>query len=488
MFPPFPQELARHYCMEFISGIEDGSIIVKQISKPSTDRQGHGFMVGSLVCVNEAGERVVLYAVSGIAYEVVFAVRAVPEPVEGPQKIIVPPLASPEQIEKALSKNDKEIHEITNKINAFTEAALREPQGPRGIGETNIGIGETNIGVGEALEPPLKEDLLSRRTSLTTESLLNVFSLYTFTRFDGKKITLNEIIQAHSGKLPPTGTGDCCAPKLLSYAFEHGLQPISMDEVFYGYKGGNTKNKTNGTSYPPCDERCGYILPYILGLEILYRDSQIVVINKPSGLLSVPGRTEDKQDCVVSRLKKLFPHCIEQPSVHRLDMETSGLMVYALTKEAHRNLSMQFEAGTIHKKYLALIDGVFNHNEYQGELRLKFRLDVDNRPHQIYDEVNGKLGITEWKKEGTELYAAPDGSKRRVTKILFTPHTGRTHQLRLAASDPHGFGIPIVGDSLYGHCQPGERLMLHACELEFRHPVSGLPVIARSTATWQSTT
>ena len=442
MFPPFPQGLARHYCMDFISGIEDGSVIIKQVSKPSVDRQGHGFMVGSLVCANAAGERVVLYAVSGIAYEVVSTSSTT-------KIIIVPPLATPEQIEQALLKNDKEIHELTDAIKVVSTSS-------------------TTTGV-DAVVEPVETTLKERRTQLTTESLLNVFSLYTFTRFDGTKITLDEIIQAHGGNLPPTGTGDCCAPKLLSYAFEHNLKPISMDEVFYGR---DTKNKTNGISYPPCDERCGYILPYILGLEILYRDSQIVVINKPSGLLSVPGRTPENQDCVVSRLKKLFPHCIEQPSVHRLDMETSGLMVYALTKEAHRNLSRQFEAGTVHKKYIALIDGVFDHNEYQGELQLKFRLDVDNRPHQIYDEVNGKLGITEWKKEGTELYTAPDGSKRRVTKIIFTPKTGRTHQLRLAASDPHGFGIPIVGDTLYGHCEPGERLMLHACELRFTHPTS----------------
>ena len=405
MFPPFPQELARHYCMELISGIEDGPVILKQISQESEERKGHGVMIGALVCVNADGERVVLEALSGIS---VAALRP-----------------------------------------------LRQAQGPQGP-----------RGVGEPVEPHLKE----QRTKLTTESLLNVFSLYTFTRFDGKKITLNEIIQAHGGKLPPTGTGDCCAPKLLSYAFEHNLTPISMDEVFYGR---DTKNKTNGTSYPPCDERCGYILPYILGLEILYRDSQIIVVNKPSGLLSVPGRTEDKQDCVVNRVKKLFPHCITQPSVHRLDMETSGLLVLAFTEEAHRNLSRQFEEGTVHKKYVALIDGVFDHNEYEGELQLKFRLDVDNRPHQIYDEVNGKLGITQWKKEGTELYTAPDGTKRRTTKIIFTPKTGRTHQLRLAASDPHGFGIPIVGDTLYGKCEPGERLMLHAFELEFKHPVSG---------------
>ena len=443
MFPPFPQELARHYCMEFIAGIEDGTIQIKQISKPSTDRQGHGFMVGALVCADDKGQRVVLHAISGIAYE----------PVEGPYKIIVPPLVSPEQIEKALAKNDKEIHELTAAIKVVSTSS-------------------TTTGVNAVVEP-VETTLKERRTQLTTESLLNVFSLYTFTRFDGKKITLNEIIKEHGGQLPPTGTGDCCAPKLLSYAFEHHLTPISMDEVFYSYKAGNTKNKTNGISYPPCDERCGDILPYILGLEILYRDSQIVVINKPSGLLSVPGRTEDKKDCVSARIKKLFPHCIEQPSVHRLDMETSGVMVYALTEQAHRNLSRQFEEGTVHKKYVALIDGVFDHNEYQGELQLKFRLDPDNRPHQVYDEVNGKLGITEWKKEGTVLYTAPDGTKRRVTKIIFTPKTGRTHQLRLAASDPHGFGIPIVGDTLYGHCAPGERLMLHAFELEFKHPVSG---------------
>ncbi len=458
MFPPFPQELARHYCLEFISGIEDGSVVFKQVTPESEERRGHGIMIGALVCNDAAGRRVVLHAVSGISVEVTFAV---PEPVEGIKHIIVPPIVSERAVAAALAQNDKKIHELTEEINHMT--ALRPAQGPHG----------------NAVVEPVETSLKAQRTALTTESLRKVFDLYEFTRFDGTKITLNEIIRAHGGKLPPTGTGDCCAPKLLSYAFEHALTPISMDEVFYGR---DTLNKKNGISYPPCDERCGYILPSILGLEILYRDSAIVVINKPSGLLSVPGRTEDKQDCVSSRLRKLFPSCINQPSVHRLDMETSGVMVYALTADAHRNLSAQFEAGTVHKKYVALIDGVFNHNEYEGELQLKFRLDVDNRPHQIYDEVNGKLGITQWKKEGTELYTAPDGTKRRVTKIIFTPKTGRTHQLRLAASDPHGFGIPIVGDTLYGHCEPGERLMLHAFELEFKHPVSGMEMTCHCRA------
>jgi len=326
MFPPFPQELARHYCMEFISGIEDGSIILQQISKESEERKGHGIMVGALVCVNAAGERVVLHAVSGISVEA--TTKKDPSTGSGTAEtgsrtthIIVPPIVSERAIAAALAKNDKKIHELTEQI---------------GGGQKQIS------GVPEPVEGPQMQALIKQRTVLTDESLSNVFDLYDFTRFDGKKISLNEIIKEHKGRLPPTGTGDCCAPKLLSYAFEHGLTPISMDEVFYGR---DTPKKKSGTSYPPCDERCGYILPWILGLEILYLDSQLVVINKPSGLLSVPGRTPDKQDCVVSRLKKLFPHCIEQPSVHRLDMETSGLMVYALTREAHRNLSRQFEDG-----------------------------------------------------------------------------------------------------------------------------------------------
>ena len=458
MFPPFPQELARHYCLEFIKGIEDGSVILKQVTPESEERRGHGVMVGALVCSNAAGQRVVLHAVSGISVEAI-DVHGVGEPVEPPlNKIIVPPIATPQKIEKALAKNDKKIHELTDEINHIATSGVPEP-----------------------VEGPHKQALVEQRTALTDESLRNVFNLYEFTRFDGTKITLNQIIQEHGGKLPPTGTGDCCAPKLLSYAFEHGLTPVSMDEVFYGR---DTPKKKKGTSYPPCDERCGYILPWILGLEILYRDSAIVVINKPSGLLSVPGRTPDKQDCATARLRKLFPHCIRQPSVHRLDMETSGLLVIALTREAHRNLSAQFEAGTVHKKYVALLDGTFTHNNYQGELNLKFRLDINNRPHQIYDEENGKSGITQWEKTGTVLYTAPDGTQRRTTKIIFTPKTGRTHQLRLAASDPHGLGIPIVGDTLYGHCAPGERLMLHAFELEFNHPISGEKMVFTCNMSW----
>jgi tRNA pseudouridine32 synthase/23S rRNA pseudouridine746 synthase len=163
-------------------------------------------------------------------------------------------------------------------------------------------------------------------------------------------------------------------------------------------------------------------------------------------------------------------------------METSGILVLAFTKEAHRDLNRQFEQGSVQKKYTALLDGLLEeaqgekaprNGEISGIIKLKFRLDVNNRPHQIYDEVNGKEGITEWKKEGTKLYINPlTGEKKRLTRVTFIPHTGRTHQLRLASSSLHGLGLPIKGDSLYGKCSKGERLMLHACEITFEHPVT----------------
>ena len=438
MFPPFPCEQAHQKNLELISLLEKGEAKLLQLTKESEERKGHGLMLGSLICKKTVtGEEVVLHAVSGISMQL-----EVTSPSQ--TQIVVPPLATPSQIEAALAENDREIHELTARINA-----------------------------GE-------KELSATRTALTTASLQKVFDLYTFTRFDGKKITLNEIIALHGGRLPPTGTGDCCAPKLLSYAFEHGLIPVSMDEVFYGK---DSPNKKCGSSYPPCDERCGYILPSILGLEILYRDDSILVVNKQSGLLSVPGRTPDKQDCIESRMKALFPFTNElnQPAVHRLDMETSGIMILAFTKEAHRELNRQFEAKEVHKKYIALLDGVLQkadgdaapkHGEKTGRIELKFRLDPDNRPHQIYDEEFGKLGITDWENLGQVTYRAPDGSTRKATRILFMPQTGRTHQLRLHSSNIHGFHLPIIGDTLYGTCQSGERLMLHAQEITFTHPTT----------------
>lgn len=201
------------------------------------------------------------------------------------------------------------------------------------------------------------------------------------------------------------------------------------------------------------------------GLTIVHTDPVFVVVDKPSGLLSVPGKGEANQDCVVSRLKEMYPKCIQQPSVHRLDQDTSGLIVMALTEKAHRNLSMQFMDRLVGKRYTALIDGLVEGNN--GVIELAFRLDPENRPYQVYDPEKGKLGTTRWRTLGVEGVQ---------TRVEFMPLTGRTHQLRLHSAHEKGLGFPIVGDRLYGTgTEPGQ-LKLHASTLRFRHPGTRQPL------------
>lgn len=206
-------------------------------------------------------------------------------------------------------------------------------------------------------------------------------------------------------------------------------------------------------------------MPDIPDLTILHEDPLFVIVDKPSGLLSVPGKGEANQDCVVSRVRQRYPDCIEQPSVHRLDQDTSGLLVLALTTEAHRTLSMQFMDRLVGKRYIALLDGVVEENS--GVIELSFRLDPDNRPYQVYDPVKGKPGTTRWRKLGVE---------EGCTRVEFMPLTGRTHQLRLHSAHEKGLGFPIVGDRLYGTGTGPGQLKLHASLLRFRHPTSREPM------------
>lgn len=438
MFPPFSEDEAYEECLRIIEGIEAGRIRIKQLTTESAERRGQGIMIGALICRGPDGKRIVLRTVSGIGKELVFE--------DDDCGIFVRPIVSAEKISAALTKNDARIHELTGIINHLKRA--RNASGSK-----------------VSVQSEEEKHCSKERALLTKESLLAVYDLYSFACADGKKRRLLEIC---SGKLPPTGTGDCCAPKLLDFAFSRSLVPLSMAEVFYG---ADTKTRISGRIYPPCDERCALLLPALLGLRIIYRDSLIIVVDKQSGLLSVPGRGPEKQDCIVSRVKRLFPECIAQPAVHRLDMETSGLMVLAFTAEAHRNLNRQFEDRLVEKEYVALVDGAISCAD--GTAELFFRVDVDNRPHQIWDEKHGKRAVTEWHKIREEQYTSSDGRRRLVTRVQFIPHTGRTHQLRLMAADSHGFGKPIVGDTLYGECAPGEHLMLHARTLRFFHPVTG---------------
>ncbi|QTQ14678.1 RluA family pseudouridine synthase [Treponema parvum] len=502
MFPPFPEKEAFDECLRMIEELKAKTLVIKQISKVSEERSDHGIMLGVLVCKDSAsGKVVVLRTLSGISRSLKPLDTAGKRVRTEIKTVYVDPIVPPQKISSALLQNDKEIHDLTEKIKYLKP--LRKGAN------------------GKYADPEGEEKkLIEKRNFLCRQSQQKVFDLYFFHCADGKIRSLNEICglknraadaaqtDAHlyaaqaadaasknaplcaarilgAEKFPPTGTGECCAPKLLNFAFMHSLVPLSLCEVFY-----DADNKGKPPSQPsslsanirdsyvahaPCDKRCALILPGILGLNILYRDNSIIVINKQSGLLSVPGRGIQKQDCAVNRLRRLFPNCIAQPSVHRLDMETSGLMVLAFTEDAHRNLCLQFEKGLVKKRYTALLDGNLYEKrvEDHGQMELYFRLDINNRPHQIWDEIHGKKAVTRWDIIGLENYTAPDGSLKKATRVIFTPLTGRTHQLRLASNDIHGFDTPIIGDSLYGKCMDGERLLLHAHYLSFDHPETG---------------
>ena len=194
-------------------------------------------------------------------------------------------------------------------------------------------------------------------------------------------------------------------------------------------------------------------------LEIAYRDQHILVVNKPGDLLAVPGRGANKQDSVVQRARSCFPGMIEQPAVHRLDQQTSGLMVLALTADAHRHLSNQFHGRRVVKQYIGVVDGLIE--DESGRITLPFRLDPENRPYQIYDPVNGKEMVTLWRNISRG---------QATTRIRFMPLTGRTHQLRVHSAHPRGLNAPIIGDRLYGSGAVSDAMMLHASYLSFSHP------------------
>lgn len=432
MFPPFDEKEAYSLCLKISENLRNGSYSIYSSSMESVERKNFPVMIGSLICKDKNNKKVKLFAISGSTKKI--------KKNKDDDLIFIDAIVSAEQIEKALEKNDDEIHALTNTINSYS--------------------GPTEV----------LESLKKKRLELTSQSQKNVFNLYSFYCIDGKKRSLKEIC---TNNFPPTGTGECCEPKLLNYAFKNNLQPLSMAEILF--RRDEKIEEQDIKSIPPCDERCSLILPSMLGIKILYRDEDIIVVNKQSGLLSVPGRGPDKQDCIVNRVKKIFPGCIQQPAVHRLDMETSGIMILAFTKEAHKKINKQFEEGLVQKKYVALLDGILPKLKIpdEGQMELYFRLDIDNRPHQIWDEVNGKKAVTQWKILGVERYTDPHGKTTNATRVLFIPHTGRTHQLRLASADKHGFNVPIIGDTLYGKCTPGQRLMLHAQYIKFTHPTTG---------------
>ncbi len=298
-------------------------------------------------------------------------------------------------------------------------------------------------------------------------------TVYSLTNFAGVEMSLRDLMPDVG---IPTGTGECCAPKLLHYAATHQLKPLAMAEFWYGPSMANGRRE-QGHFYGACVERCQPIMGFLLSgiteaslpakvetaLSIVYEDDDLMVIDKPSGLLSVPGRYLHRQDSVVSRVKNLFP-TVEGPiTVHRLDQDTSGLLLLAKTSSIHKALSAQFRERDVHKQYEALLHGRLSSSE--GRILLPLSSIPDDAPRQRVDTAHGKPCETHYRV--IEQTATS-------TRVRFTPITGRTHQLRVHAAHPDGLNAPIMGDTWYSFSDDAtQRLCLHACELVFRHPATG---------------
>jgi tRNA pseudouridine32 synthase/23S rRNA pseudouridine746 synthase len=342
-------------------------------------------------------------------------------------------------------------------------------------------------------------ELKQRRKELSRQLQAQMHAAYSLTNFSGQSRVLQQLMPGGS---MPTGTGDCCAPKLLHYAATEGLKPLAMAEFWWGPSSGD-RDKVQGEFYGACAERCQPLMGFLLSglrpnppapfpsreggvlspspcrrgvwgevsLPIVYEDEWLIAVNKPAGLLSVPGRYSDRQDSVLSRLRHLLPDGMALTAVHRLDQETSGILLLARDcaqrsakgdRQTHRQLSQQFQQRQIHKVYEALLSGSVTSD--QGAIELSLWGDPQDRPYQKVDWQRGKPSLTRFQVMARE---------GEWTRVEFMPLTGRTHQLRVHAADSRGLGIPILGDRLYGCRAVASRLHLHARELRFEHPQSG---------------
>jgi tRNA pseudouridine32 synthase / 23S rRNA pseudouridine746 synthase len=322
-------------------------------------------------------------------------------------------------------------------------------------------------------------ELKQLRKELSRQLQAQMHAAYSVMNFLGQSSSLQQLMPKGS---MPTGTGDCCAPKLLQYAATNGLQPLAMAEFWWGIYS-NNQDKVSGEFYGACVERCQLLMGFLLSgllpnnvetkdvsfhsqkeeiLPIVYEDRWVIAINKPPGLLSVPGRYRDRQDSVLSRLRHLLPDGEKLIAVHRLDQDTSGILLLARDEQTYRQLSQQFQQREVRKVYEAMLAGSLTIES--GVIELPLWGNPEHRPYQQVNWQYGKPSVTRFQvvvKEGN------------YTRVEMIPLTGRTHQLRVHAADRSGLGIPILGDRLYGCDVAASRLHLHARELCLLHPQQG---------------
>lgn len=358
-----------------------------------------------------------------------------------------------EQLEQELSEESKKESILLKKMTKYWNFQIENAQK-----DVNLLLDEIN---------QLKEERRQKSGSLQQK----LFAEYSFLNQFGERKSIGEIFNNN----PPAGAGECAAPKLLHYAFEHNLKPIAMAEFWWG-QSPKSEIRKHKQFYPACKSKCEPILlSHMLkglemeanpfqenpaegkNIEIVFEDEVLAVINKPAEFLSVPGKII--ADSVYQRAKELYPNATGPLIVHRLDMSTSGLMLIAKDEETYVKLQSQFIKRTIKKRYVALLDGILQEND--GFIDLPLRVDLDDRPRQLVCFEHGKKAQTKWEK--IEI-------RDNKTLVYFYPITGRTHQLRVHASHELGLKTPIVGDDLYG--TKANRLHLHAESLTFEHPTT----------------
>ena len=316
--------------------------------------------------------------------------------------------------------------------------------------------------------------LKKRRKTLSKSLQKKLFAQYQFLNANGETTDLNAIFAALPEHTPPSGAGDCAAPKLLQYAYKHDLKPLAMAEFWWG-AAPKSAIRQHKNYYPSCYSKCQPILGHMLkgldvednpllinpaqgkDLSIVYKDDDLLVVNKPAEFLSVPGVNID--DSVYMRIKTQFPEASGPLIVHRLDMSTSGLLMIALNKRVHKALQKQFIERTIDKRYVALVNG--NVAEDSGVIDLPLVLDFDDKPRQMVCYKHGKPSLTTWQVLERN---------NNITRLQLYPKTGRTHQLRVHCAHSLGLNMPIIGDTHYG--QKADRLHLHAEYLAFTHPIT----------------
>jgi len=326
--------------------------------------------------------------------------------------------------------------------------------------------------------------LSEQRKAMSLALQGRLFDQYQFLNTAGIERSLGDIFKNTVYQVPPAGSGECAAPKLLQYAFKHGMQPLALAEFWWGQPP-KSEVRQHQHFYSACQGKCQPILGHMLEgvpmdsnpllamsgsdqkLGIVYQDEDMVVVNKPAEFLSVPGK--NIEDSVYLRMKQMFPQATGPLIVHRLDMSTSGLMVIALNKKANKRLQKQFIDRTVEKRYLAVVEGLLVEDE--GWIKLPLRGDFYDRPRQIVCFEHGKPAETRWEVVSRE---------NNKTRVYLYPKTGRTHQLRVHCAHVRGLAMPMVGDDLYG--VKADRLHLHAESLSLQQPTTKEPLTFRVAA------